>query len=388
MSVSQPSPRSEQEKNRADTVRVVHLTSAHQANDVRIFRKEVRSAIAAGFKVTLVGTGSPSADLEGVRYLEVARLKGRVARMTLTALRVWRAALSSGADVYHFHDPELLPGGLILALLGYRVVYDAHEDLAASLRDRDYLPGLRGRLIAMMLGSFELAVSRRLAAVVAATPSIARRHRAARHVITVANFPLAEEYAEPDAMSYEMRPRHLVYVGLISIGRGVREMLDTLELLRDERVRLQLAGSFDSPGLEEEIRSHAAWDLVDFHGVVSPLRVRSLLGAARIGLVLFLPRPNHIEAQPNKLFEYMAAGVPLVASDFPLWREIVSDSGVGVLVNPEVPDRIAAAIRQLLADERAAAEMGAKGRMVVQEKYNWDHEAATLMACYKELMRS
>lgn len=369
---------------------IVHVTSVHAPDDVRIFQKECRSIAEAGYRVILVAPEAKRGAADGVEFVRLRRPRNRLRRMVTGAWSAWRAAARHDADIFHFHDPELLPGALLLALRGRRVVYDAHEDVAADLLDRDYLPRWILRILAPLVGSFELAVSRRLSAVVAATPAIARRHRGARRTIVVANHPRLADFAKADGnpIPHRVRPRHIAYVGLISRERGCREMLDALELVRDTGVRLQLAGRFDSPALEEEARSHSAWDIVDYHGIIPHRNVCRLLGGTRAGLVLFLPAPNHMEAQPNKLFEYMASGVPLIASAFPLWSELVAETQAGVVADPTSATAIANAIRFILADPDAAEAMGRRGMQAVETSYNWECQAEALLAVYAEILRA
>ncbi|HWR53201.1 MAG TPA: glycosyltransferase family 4 protein [Bryobacteraceae bacterium] len=369
---------------------IVHVTSVHSPDDVRIFQKECRSIAEAGYRVILVAPDATEGAVDGVELVRLRRPPNRLRRMVAGAWSAWRAAARHDADVFHFHDPELLPGGLLLALRGRRVVYDAHEEVGADLIDRDYLPRWILRVVAPLVGSFELAVARRVSAVVAATPAIARRHRGARRTILVANYPrfadFAEAYANP--IPHRARPCHIAYVGLISRERGCREMLDALELVRDTGVRLQLAGRFDSPALEEEARSHSAWNIVDYHGTIPHAEVRRLLSETRAGLVLFLPGPNHMEAQPNKLFEYMASGLPVIASHFPRWIELVVETRAGVVADPTSASAIANAIRIILADPDAAEAMGRRGMQAVEASYNWERQAEALLAGYAEILRA
>ena len=365
---------------------ITHVTSVHEANDVRVFRRECRAASEAGYRVFLVAPDAPSSPAHGVQFVSILRPARRLARMTLGAWRAWRAALRTNADVYHIHDPELLPGALVLAALGRRVVYDAHEDLEADLMDREYLPGGSHHVVAALLGAFELFVAREVAAVIAATTAIARRHRAAAVVVTVGNYPRVEDFGAAGTAHHADRPMHIAYTGLISRERGCIEMLDALELLRQDGVRLQLAGAFDDPRLRSEAEAHPAWDLVDFHGLLPYADLWSLLGQSRLGLVLFRPAPNHIEAQPNKLFEYMAAGIPVVASDFPLWREVVVECGAGVVVNPLDPRAIADVVRGLLMRPLEGEALGGRGIAAVRERYNWRSQATRLLACYRRVL--
>jgi glycosyltransferase involved in cell wall biosynthesis len=111
-----------------------------------------------------------------------------------------------------------------------------------------------------------------------------------------------------------------------------------------------------------------------------------LAGRTRAGIVTFHPVPNHTESQPNKLFEYMAAGLPVIASDFPRWRGIVEGHECGLVVDPKDPDRIAEAMQWILAHPVEAETMGDRGRQAVKRQYNWDLESGKLLKVYKELL--
>jgi glycosyltransferase involved in cell wall biosynthesis len=291
-------------------------------------------------------------------------------------------ALSIRARVYHFHDPELIPAGILLRALGKRVLYDVHEDVAADILDKQYLPRWTRGALARIIDVGERLAARGLSGVVAATPAIARRFPAARSVV-VQNFPLPSEVAPTNGPPYVRRLPVVVYVGLIRELRGAVEMVRAVsEVPAHQRVRLVLAGRFDPPALEARVRALQGWRQVDYRGVLSRAGVRQAFAEARLGLVLFHPRPNHVESQPNKLFEYMAAGLPVVASRFPLWQQIVEGTGCGLVVDPLDPRAIAAAIQWLLEHSAEAEAMGARGREAVRDRFNWQCEETTLLECY------
>src|SRR4249919_2675176 len=97
--------------------RVVHLTSVHRPDDVRIFRKECRTLAAAGYEVVLVASGAGGSTVDGVRFHPIKRSSSRAARLVLGWGRILAAALSERGALYHLHDPELLPVGLMLRLM-------------------------------------------------------------------------------------------------------------------------------------------------------------------------------------------------------------------------------------------------------------------------------
>jgi glycosyltransferase involved in cell wall biosynthesis len=148
---------------------------------------------------------------------------------------------------------------------------------------------------------------------------------------------------------------------------------------------LQLGGKFSEKETEAEVKSYAGWQLVDELGFVDRVGVKNILAHAVAGLVTFLPLPNHIDAQPNKMFEYMSAGVPVIASNFPLWREIIEGNDCGLCVDPLNPAAIAEAIDYLVNNPVRAEQMGRNGQRAVQERYNWTIEEKKLLELYSSL---
>jgi len=347
--------------------------------------KQCRSLASHGHDVSLVvadGLGDGCRD--GIRIVDVGRASSRSERMLHSTGRVGRAALALDADVYQLHDPELIPLGLRLALSGRRVVFDAHEDVPTQLLDKPYLSPRSARLISRSFVLLERAALRRFAGVLAATPSI--RNRLASHnplTVDVNNYPRIEEFAPAPAL--EATRDRFCYVGSISAIRGVRELVKACALLRTP-ARLSLAGSFAEAELEAEVHGYPGWQRVDALGHLDRGGVAGVMERAFAGLVTLLPTASYREALPVKMFEYMAAGIPVIASDFPLWRDIVEGSRCGLCVDPRDPAAIAAAIDHLAAHPQLAREMGANGRRAVLERYNWEIEADKLIAFYADLL--
>jgi glycosyltransferase involved in cell wall biosynthesis len=365
--------------------RVAHLTSVHEFDDVRIFVRECRTLAAAGYEVHLVAPDADGSVIDGVRThgLPAANGGNRLARMTATARDVYQSARALSADVYHFHDPELMPVGLRLARSGAAVIYDAHEDLAATVLHKPWIrPRLR-RQAARVVAAVEPAAANRLAAVVAATPVIAQRFEGCRcEVVTVNNFPEVREFQEVPRLQDGDRPV-VCYVGSITAMRGIEVMVDAIAMTD---ARLVLAGDFDSSDLEARVHRSPGWAQVEHVGRVGRARVAEIFAAASAGLVVLQPTTNYLRSQPMKLFEYMSAGLPVIASDFPFWREIVTSADCGLCVDPRSPEALAGAIRWIVAHPDQARAMGERGRRAVAETYNWAPEGAKLEALYRRLV--
>jgi glycosyltransferase involved in cell wall biosynthesis len=361
------------------------LSSVHSPFDVRIFHKEAKSLAEAGYQVTIVAPYSGSVRSNDIEVKALPPPHSRGERMVRTAWKIYRAARQTGASVYHFHDPELIPVGTLLKLQGGRIVYDVHEDVPQDILDKAWIPlGMR-KLASKAAGLLEAFGALVFDEIVAATPGIAQRFPKEKTSL-VQNFPRLEALAELGALPYSERQSICVYVGGITSQRCVREMIHAISLLPQSLgARLRLAGAFGPPELEREVKRMAGWDRVEFLGWLSRESVGPLLHSSRVGIVLFKPLPGYTEAQPNKLFEYMAAGLPVIASDFPLWREIVGGAGCGLLVDPENPQAIAQAIRWLLEHPQEAEEMGQRGAEAVRATYNWDKEEEKLLDLYRRL---
>jgi glycosyltransferase involved in cell wall biosynthesis len=366
--------------------KIVHLTSVHPSSDIRIFYKECTSLAEAGYEVVLIAPHEEDGCLSGVKIRAVPKARSQVERMTGTVVRILRKALKEGAVLYHFHDPELIPVGIVLKLFGKQVVYDVHENVPEDILTKDYIPSCWRKWIAGMVGMVEVLGSQCFDGVVAVIPTICRRFPRDKTVL-VRNFPVADELAPRTVNPYAERPLSLIYVGRISVERGIKEIIQALGHLPDPlRAKLLLAGVFTPRGLADRVLRMKGAERVDFRGWLPRNDVLKLFGEARVGLALFHPGPNQSDSYPNKLFEYMAAGIPVVASDFPLWREIVEKAGCGLLVDPLDPRAIAEAMQWLLEHPEEAAAMGRKGVQAVLSDYNWAHEAETLRQFYHRLL--
>lgn len=363
--------------------RVAHLTSVHRASDTRIFAKECRTLVDAGHEVTLVATAPADETREGVRIAAVPERDGRLSRMTATVRAVRRRALEADAAIYHLHDPELLPLGVELRRRGREVIYDVHEDVPRTVLSKDWLAPWARRPIARLVELGEPGAARRLSAIVAATPTIAARFAGVGPaVVTINNYPILGELSAPSVAAAE-RERAVCYVGEIMRVRGPLEMIDAAGIAE---VRLLLGGTFSERGLRERALGRGGWSWVEELGQLAKPDVARVFARSRAGLVVLHPVPNYVDgSRPTKLFEYMSAGLPVIASDFPLWRPFVEDVGCGICVDPLDPRAIARAIHSVIDDPQAAEAMGARGRAAVEERFNWEPEGRKLLELYAEL---
>jgi hypothetical protein len=364
-------------------IKVVHLTSVHSADDTRIFWKECLSLAQAGYEVSLVVPEDRpySREAHAVEIVAVKRRPRRFGRMLASTIGVAAAGLRRRGTVYHFHDPELIPVGLALRFFGKRVIYDAHEDLPRHILFKDWIPRRLKGATSRFAAAAEWIAGRALSGVVAATPTIARRFPEGRTAL-VQNFARPCEFTLDDELPTV--DRHAVaYVGGITRERCAVEMVEAIaKVERFPEVRLVIAGEITPPELAEQLAASQGWSRVDYRGYQSRGGVARVFSEARVGLAVFHPVQSYVESQPVKIYEYMAAGLPVIAADFPRFREIVEQNGCGICVPPLDPAAIAAAIEWIFDHPSEGEEMGQRGRRLVLNTFNWDREAETLLRFY------
>ena len=370
--------------------KVVHLTSVHTAFDVRVFHKECKSLARSGKRVVLIAPHQADEVVDSVEVKGIRIRSGRFVRMTRTAWCLYREALRQNGNVYHFHDPELIPLGLLLAARGKKVVYDIHEDAPADILHKDYIPRCLRWPLMWSVRKLEGAACRHFSGLIAATPTIAERFYPINpNTVVVHNFPMLDEIAPTVALPWNERPSAMAYIGSISKRRGIHGIMQALALVpSDLPVRMMLAGSFSPEDLRTELQELPGWARVQYLGVLDRPGVANLLSSVRLGLMVLQPEPNFLNAKPIKLFEYMAAGIPVIASDFPLWRRIIGEAGCGLLVDPQDPLAIARAIEYLLTHDAEAEAMGRRGRQAACKLYNWESEERVLLKFYSHLLQT
>jgi glycosyltransferase involved in cell wall biosynthesis len=348
---------------------------------------------SAGHDVTLIAVHDRDEVRDGIRILslpEVARWRRPGVWRTLL-----RRAQGTGADVFHFHDPELLFVAPLLARrTGTPTVYDVHEAYPEFFAVKDYLPRWLRYPMAWTFRILEPRLAGLQHALVFAddfTPDAFSRVR--RPKVVLPNFPAVDlvDAGARELSTVAAREPIVLYLGGLERNRGSRLMIEAFAEVHARRpdARLLHVGHFMPPELEQEVQRHAVElgiaEAVHRVGRVPFAQVGSYLERAALGWVTWQPCAKNQKNVPTKLFEYMAYGLPVVSSDLDTTRPYIENRISGTLVEAADPAAHAQAILELLDDREEAARRGRRGRELVLERYNWQAVEHRLLELYQEL---
>jgi len=366
-------------------IKITHLTSAHPRYDARIFVKECCSlAMVENYAVSLIVADNLGDEKKNnVQIYDVGKLEGRFNRISKTTQKVFDKAKELDSDIYHFHDPELIPTGVKLKKLGKKVIFDIHEDVPKQINSKPYMNPFFRKIVSKLYGLYEKFQCKKFDCLVVPTPIIEENFEVIHtDIIQIRNYPILDELL--NITPWQKRKNEVCHIGSLAKARGIKELVKSL---KKAKTPLALCGDFRPKSLEYELRELEGWKYVNFHGFISRSEVKEVLSCVKIGIVTLHPTQSYLEAIPVKLFEYMAAGIPVIASDFKFYRELLKGCDCALFVDPLNPDAIANAITELLEDEKKAYEMGRQGQKAIIERFNWSTEEKKLLQMYNRLVK-
>jgi glycosyltransferase involved in cell wall biosynthesis len=367
--------------------KVVHVTTSHPVLDSRIYYKECCSLRDAGYEVVLIAAHERDELIDGIRIRSLPQASNRFDRAWRLARLAYQYCLDEQADIYHFHDPMLLPWLARLARKGRLVIYDMHESVVRDILTKPYiLAPLRPLVAATSWLALKWWLSSQT--VIFAEQSYQRDYPWIKRSVAVQNLPRLDKLAVIEAE--KQIPPAVGYLGSVTALRGSLRMLEALAILQREGQDLGLEWvGYATPEHQAELERHVerlGLKHVRFHGRLEPQDAWQVMAGCIAGLAVLADIPNYRESYPTKLFEYMALGLPVVVSDFLLYRSVIDNAQCGFCVDPADPQAIAEALRQLSESPAMAEEMGERGRAAVLEQYRWETEEHKLLALYHELL--
>lgn len=360
--------------------KVCILTSVHKWNDIRIFKKQAVSLAKAGFDVKYVVPTQNKGIVKGVEIISVDIPKSRLKRILKTTYLVYKEAKKINADFYHFHDPELIFYGKLLSMQGKNVIYDSHEDVPADILDKEWIKSsfLR-KLVSVLYNIIEKSLSRSFFAVVSVSDNITNKFSNKKR-ITLSNVPLKAEFSGIGSRSSDRLEKKVVYAGGLTSVRNIKQMIMASSVFEENGIELHLFGDFDDENYKNECMKLSEWNNINYHGLKPAEEVYAFMQSCALGLVLFKDIPNHAFAIPNKAYEYMASGIPLLMSELPFWKQHFGEAAY--FVNPENPTEIANKILEIFSNYNDAEKKAMDNKVLVENTMNWEEESKKLIKLY------
>ena len=371
------------EEGESERQHVVHLTTVHHPQDPRISHKQLPTLQEAGFEVTLIATGRPADRSSGLETILLPPAETRLERLRRQA-SAYREARSLDADVYQVHDPELLP--LLFWLrrsTGAATVYDMHEDYRS-----------KGPVLGRVLRALERWAFRWLDHVLLAEESY--RSILEEELVSstqVLNYFKPVVQAEgTDGGANVQGPSRLVYTGTVSRERGLTTMLGVgAEAQRQSwNGEVRIVGRCHRPSqwkTAQQRQQDEAPETIALIGgdtYVPKSKMATHHRWADVGLALFLPHSNYQKSMPTKFYEYLYYGLPIICSDFPLWRDFVEMHECGVVVPPDDPEAVLDVLSRWQAEPGRYRSYVENARAAASQ-YRWAQIKEPLLSVYREL---
>jgi glycosyltransferase involved in cell wall biosynthesis len=368
---------------RQHRIDIAYVSSAHPYSDNRVHLREAASTAAAGYRTALIAVDTPvDVPVTGVEVHRIRR-RSRLARVTLGSWKAVRLALRLRPRAVHLHDPELVWSIPVFRMRGIRVIWDAHEDLPDQVLDKHYLSRRQSRALAV-LARLVVRIASSSSAVITATERIAERFPRARTTV-VHNYPRLRAEDSRAALILE-RPLRVGYIGALGALRGSDVLAGAIaHPAFPPGWSLHVAGTFVPLTVGAAFEAQVPSGRVVLHGQLAPDDARDLLTEIRVGIVTFLPNAAHLEALPTKMFEYLAAGIPVIASDFPLWRHLLEPYDCAYFVDPTSGEQIARAIAFYADNPDHLERQSRNAARASRDAFSWTSEERALLSTYRRI---
>lgn len=367
-----------------------HVTTVHPRYDSRIFFKECVSisSFFVGNVDLIVADGKGNELKSGVNIYDVGKpIFGRLGRLFFGYVRLWKFLRGKKYEVLHFHDPELMLFFYAYSFFNKNIVFDMHENVPKQIYQKEWIYTCFRPAASFFYRYFEKVCLKRFSIVFAEisySDDYSWLAISARTAV-VQNMPIVKLI--PRSISYS--PVVVGYIGGVTKERGILKIVESINLLREEgyNIRFLCIGPLsDSINNSYEWQEGISGGWIDFLGRLEGPEGWKLISKCKLGFAVLEDIPNYINSWPTKIFEYMTMGIPVVVSNFPLYKELLERVGCGIVVDPKNIIDIVNAVRWLIENPDEAFKMGVRGREAVEREYNWGVEENKLIRFYLDIV--
>ncbi len=364
-------------------MRVCVITTVHPPNDIRI-SKELDTLVKAGYDVVYIAQKGKF-DNDKVTFWPITVYHDRINRLIKGSREALQKALDANADIYHFHDPELIGLGTKLKHRGKKVVYDIHEEYPSVILSKNWIPKIFRSPIARFTDVYERRAVEQMNGIVVVVPEQLERFPNKKEVAILPNYPETEFLNSMRKNTDEERVR-FVYSGSIDVDRSIKEMMDAFFMLNDKyNISLDLLGPIHNEELKEYINhKQKESDALTYRGVLPYNDAIEVVSQCDIGLMVMHRGRSKEMSSPLKMFEYLGLGLPIIASDFKKWHEVLDERPCALFVDSDSAEDIAEKMEILIKDEKLRSQMR-DNAIEISRKYTWKSVEDRLLKLYRSL---
>ena len=360
---------------------IVHITTVHPRRDTRIFYRECLSVNKHGYKcVLIVADGMGDEVFEGINIVDIGKTPNRLNNLFKSYFRILNKVKELKPAVVHFHDPELIFVGA--RIKNIPVVFDIHENIPSQILDKPYIPKIFRQPISFCYKQLENFLIKRFHLVLAEHSYKSRYKDKGKSVTTILNMPEIGHF-EP-FINHTRKGHEIFYIGEISSDRGIHVLLDALRILKKRKVEfyMHLVGPMTQK-TKMDINTQHILDSVRFYGRMDSKKGFELSRNCIAGISILKPIKNFVGSYSTKIFEYMAIGLPVITSNFPLYKDVVERYDCGYCIDPNSPEELANKMEGLIKSETDVNRMGVNGSNAIKSHFNWASEEEKLRMLYR-----
>ncbi|MCL1067038.1 glycosyltransferase [Shewanella olleyana] len=366
------------------TKKLVHLTTVHNPYDTRILRRQCKSLSEEGYEVILLNAKGVNENFDGVQINAFDDVTSRIKRMSFTMIKSFFVSKKLNADLYHIHDPELIFVGLVLRLLGKNVIFDIHENFIGKIEARPWLNKYLSKLFIAFYKFILKNLMNKFSAVIVAEESIGSTiNIKSCPLVLVRNFPDLS-FIKSIEVEEERKPNKVFYSGGLTPNRGIEQVIKAVICSKNDNVRLVIAGKAN-PSVLKRVESYLSHERISYLGEIPFEQIVYHMKTSSVGVVCNQNIFNYQNALPNKLFEYMSAGLPVVFSNFKLWTDLNDKYKFGLSCSSNDPVSICESIDSLLTDFDLNLELSGNGKNAAKQM-SWESEFLSLSSLYKDIL--
>lgn len=371
-------------------IKVCHISTVHDAYDSRISLRICKALADAGYDVYYVVPHPKEEIISKTKIIPLGTAnKGRFYRFTIGALKALRVSLKVKAQIYHFHDPELIPIGILLVLFGKKVVYDVHEDVRKQILSKDWLPAKK--LVSKIYSLFDW-IAQRFFYIILAENSYEKYYencsKGYEFVLNTPDLSFFQNYNIPDRQNLK---NHIFYVGGVSNERGLDVTVKAVNILKEQfqDIHFHCVGPItdaDLEGLKQDKSLEGVWSYVTLYDNTPLDKAYEISKQCKVGLAVLKPIPNYLESYSTKTFEYLAISLPVITSDFDIYKNIFEKNNCGWCIDSTKPEVLADCLKEVFTNAKKVEEFTKNGYRYVHAHFSWEKDKERLIRFYSKII--